>query len=159
MGHISTLKSKIIPSIAAAALALGGAGALHAQGGTSDQGIRWGDNQDPQASMRRGRAIKAKDTIKIKGLKSARVRDTKKAMTRGTDPGMDPTSITRKAPTKKIRTWVRAIPARAVPSREAQAEARRPAEAGISTSGIVIRQVQPYLLTIQIDYLDRFYTK
>ena len=42
MGHISTLKSKIIPSIAAAALALGGAGALHAQGGTSDQGTDGG---------------------------------------------------------------------------------------------------------------------
>jgi hypothetical protein len=40
--HIRTLKSKIIPSITAAALALGGAVVLHAQGGTSDQGTMEG---------------------------------------------------------------------------------------------------------------------
>ena len=96
MEHIRTLKSKIIPPIAAAALALGGAGVAICARRHIGQG-RWQDspdlNQDP-VNTRRGRGLKKTREIKVRDTKSGMVRATEKAMARGTDPGRDLTSIT-----------------------------------------------------------------
>jgi hypothetical protein len=87
MDHIRTLKSKVIPSIAAAALALGGAGALHAQGGTSDQGTTMAGQSGSSSQYEKGQGDKGRGYDKDQGSEKRQGKGHEKGHDKGHGSG------------------------------------------------------------------------